>query len=127
MIHPSRPTTIAILGGDPVAEAALALLLKGEGYHPRRIERDLVGTVDRLEGVDLLLFAPGVPKEVRDCLLSAVRANPTTARIPALRLSSVMGELLDGDSSTLIPWPSPISVLIQEIETAISINTGEEG
>ena len=127
MIHPSRPTTIAILGGDPVAGAALALLLKGRGYHPKLIERDLGGTADGLEGVDLLLFAPGVRKGVRDCLLSAVRANPKTARMPLLRLSSAMGESLDGEGSTLIPWPSPIAILIQEVETVLSIDTGEEG
>ena len=69
--------TIAILGGSPVAENALALLLEHSGYDTRIIQESppsladgLLDGVDVLEdmldGVDGLLLSTGLCNDVRD-------------------------------------------------------------
>jgi hypothetical protein len=56
-----QPTTIAILGTDSPSERILALLLEDEGYDTRRIETERAGLADRiLDGIDVLLLAPGL-------------------------------------------------------------------
>ncbi len=111
MLH-QEPTAIAILGGKAVVGNALSLLLRGAGYDIRLIERDLAGLADGLlDGVDVLLLAPGLSNGVREALLSVVSGNPKTAQIPVLTLSSAIGdvgEVLDEESGTpLVRWPSP--------------------
>ena len=62
--HHQPTTTIAILGSDTVVESAPALLRRGKGYDDtRHFEEDPTGFVEELlDGVDLLLLAPGRAK-----------------------------------------------------------------
>ena len=124
--HPS--TTIAILDSNKVVSNALSLLLKGVGYDTKLIEGDPVGLADGLlDGVDILLLAPGLSTGVRDALLSVVRDNLKTAQMPVLTLSASAGEALDYESVTLlVPWPSPVAVLSQQIEAILAPATSEE-
>ncbi len=85
MSHPphQQPPTVAILGTNTVVNSALSLLLNGAGYDTRRVEkRDLPGLANGLlEGVDLLLFAPGLSNAPRETLLTIVRNNPTHSAV----------------------------------------------
>jgi hypothetical protein len=125
--HPS--TTIAILDSNKVVSNALSLLLKGLGYDTKLIEADPAGLADGLlDGVNILLLAPGLSTGVRDALLSVVRDNLKTAQMPILTLSATTGEALDDESGTLlVPWPSPVTMLAQQIETILSTAMSEEG
>jgi hypothetical protein len=126
--HPN--TTIAILDSNKVVSNALSLLLKGVGYDTKLIEGDPAGLADGLlDGVDILLLAPGLSTGVRDALLSVVRDNLKTAHTPVLTLSTAIGEALDDESGTLIlvPWPSPVAVLAQQIEAILAPASNEEG
>ena len=132
MSHPphQQPPTVAILGINSVVNSALSLLLNGAGYDVRRIERDMPGLANGLlEGVDLLLLAPGISHGPREGILSAVRDNPTTAHTPVLTLSSVIGEAFSGDESgqEVVAWPSPIEELARRIEAVLAPAPSEEG
>jgi hypothetical protein len=123
-------TTIAILGSNKVVSNALSLLLKGVGYDTKLIEGDPAGLADGLlDGVDILLLAPGLSIGVRDALLSVVRDNLKTAQMPVLTLSATAGEALDDESGTLllVPWPSPVAVLAQQIEAILAPASNEQG
>jgi CheY-like chemotaxis protein len=125
--HPS--TTIAILDSNKVVSNALSLLLKGLGYDTKLIEGDPAGLADGLlDGVNILLLAPGLSTGVRDALLSVVRDNLKTAQMPVITLSATAGEALDDESGALlVPWPSPVTMLAQQIETILSTAMSEEG
>ena len=125
-----QPKTVAILGTNTAVNGALSLLLKGAGYDTRRVEkRDVQGLANGLlEGVDLLLFAPGLSNALRETLLTIVRNNPLTAQLPVLTLSSAIGEALSGDEGgAVVAWPSPIEELVLRIEAVIVPPTSGEG
>ncbi len=129
MRRQERPTTIALLGSNTAVGRALCLLLRGAGYDTKLIERDPAGLADGLmDGVDLLLLSPERTNGTRDAILGIVKDNPRTAQMPVLALSSVIaGEVLADESGTrLVPWPSPIAVLTQEIEAVLAPSTGEQ-
>jgi hypothetical protein len=125
--HPN--TTIAILDSNKVVSNALSLLLKGVGYDTKLIEGDPAGLADGLlDGVDILLLAPGLSTGVRDALLRIVGDNLKTAQMPVLTLSATAGEALDDESGTLlVPWPSPVAVLAQQIEAILAPASNEGG
>jgi DNA-binding response OmpR family regulator len=126
--HHQQPTTIAILDANMVVGEALALLLKGEGYDTRLIERDRASLANGLlDGVDVLLLAPDLSIRGRNALLSIVRGNPKTQTMPVLTLTPAIGEVLDDESSVPVAWPSPIEELVRQIEVALATATSEEG
>jgi DNA-binding response OmpR family regulator len=128
--HHQPPTVVAILGTNTVVNSALSLLLSGAGYDVRRIERDLPGLANGLlEGVDLLLLAPGLSHGPRETVLGAVRDNPATAHTPVLTLSSALGGEALGDESgqEVVAWPSPIEELARRIEAVLAPAPSEEG
>jgi hypothetical protein len=74
------PTTIAILGGNPVVGGALSVLLEGFGYSTKVLEAYPSGVVDELlDGADLLLLTPRVDEGVRG-LSSALWARALRKR-----------------------------------------------
>ena len=132
MSHPphQQPPTVAILGTNTAVNGALALLLKGAGYEVRRVEqRDVQGLANGLlEGVDLLLLAPGLSNALRETQLTIVRNNPLTAQLPVLTLSSAIGEALSCDEGgAVVAWPSPIEDLVRRIEAVLAPAPSEEG
>jgi hypothetical protein len=126
--HQQPTTVVAVLGTNTVVNNALSLLLKSAGYDIRRIERDLPGLANGLlEGVDLLLLAPGISNGPREGILSVVRDNPTTAQMPVLTLSSAIGEALgDEGGQVVVAWPSSIVELVRQIEAVLAPATSEE-
>jgi DNA-binding response OmpR family regulator len=126
--HQQPTTVVAVLGTNTVVNNALSLLLKSAGYDIRRIERDLPGLANGLlEGVDLLLLAPGISNGPREGILSVVRDNPTTAQMPVLTLSSAIGEALgDEGGQVVVAWPRSIVELVRQIEAVLAPATSEE-
>ena len=115
--------TIAILGGSPVAESALALLLEGEGYNIRIIEGcyPTEDVQESLEGVDVLLLYNGLSNGTRQSFLRFLKSSPKTAQMPILRLSSTLeGELLSAEDEYIsVAWPTRIEDLARQIEAAL--------
>ncbi len=114
-------TTIAILGGSPVAESALALLLEGEGYTTRVIGGYPTEEVDQsLEGVDVLILYNGLSDGARQSFLRSLRSIPKTAQMPVLRLSSTFKEELPAEDEYIsVAWPTRIRELSRQIEIAL--------
>ena len=117
-----EPTTIAILGGSPIAESALALLLESEGYNIRIIEGYPTEEVDQsLEGVDVLLLYNGLSNGTLQSFLRSLRSSPKTALMPILRLSPAFkGELLPAEDEYIsVVWPTRVEDLARQIEAAL--------
>ncbi len=121
MTRQNPTTTIAILGGSPVAESALALLLEGEGYTTKIIEGYPTEDVqEALEGVDVLILYNGLSNGTRQSFLRSLRSSPKTAQMPVLRLSSVLEEQLPAEDEYIsVAWPTRIGDLARQIEAAL--------
>ena len=111
-----KPTTIAIVGTDGLAEDILARLLEHEGYSVRHVEAQPADLIDGLlDAVDVLLLAPGLDAEVRETFLEAIRSTPKTAAIPVLTLSSALKLALLDELSAGISWRSLFEELMEQI------------
>ncbi len=122
MTHQRSATTtlVAILGPDTLAEDILVRLLEREGYSTTIIEAHPSGVVDELlEGVDLLLLAPGLNSDVRRAFLETMRSNPETANIPVLPLSPALKQALLGELSASAPWQRLFEELIAQMGAAV--------
>ena len=117
----SRSTTITILGTDTLAEDILARLLEREGYNVRHLEaHPRVSMEGLLDGVDLLLTAPGLNAEVRGAFLKAMRSPRKTAAIPVLTISSALKVALLDELSAGAPWHTLFGELVGHIGAALA-------
>ena len=116
-----KPTTVAILGTDNLAEDILARLLRHEGYTTRIIEASYpMRMVDELlEGVDLLLLTPGLSSDVRGAFLEAMRDNPKTAHIHTLSFSDALKLALVDELSASASWRDHFDELVGQIKAAL--------
>jgi hypothetical protein len=122
MTHPSSisTTTVAILGTDSLAEDILARLLRREGYDTRILDAHPMGVVDELlDGVDVLLLAPGLNPDVRRAFLKAMRGNPQTAAMPVLPLCPTLRQALLDELGASTSWRSHFEELIGQIGAAL--------
>jgi hypothetical protein len=121
MTHPrSTTSTVAILGPDTLAEGILARLLEREGYATRILEAYPTGLVDELlDGVDLLLLAPGLNADVGRAFLSTMRSTPKTAALPVLLLCPTLRQALLDELSASTSWRSHFEELIGQIGAAL--------
>jgi len=123
MTHPSSATTtIAILGTEALVEDILARLLEREGYTTRHLlDPYFKGPMDDLlDGVDILLLAPGLDAEAREGFLKAMSTNPKTAAMPALTFSSALKLALLDELSASAPWSGLFEELVGQIGTALA-------
>lgn len=116
----TKPTTIALLGGNTVVGQALSLLLRGSGYETTILDAPPTGLPeDLLKGVDLLLISPGLVGWRREESLTALRGARERMGVPVLELSSAPGEGSLDDEVGMVPWPINIDGLACEIEGAL--------
>ena len=123
-----RPTTTAILGPHTLAEDILARLLEHEGYDVRHLEAHPTGLVEELlEGVDILLLAPGLKDGAREEFLKAVNATPETSAIPVLTFSEALKMALLDELSASAPWRALFEELVGQIGAALRGATASAG
>jgi hypothetical protein len=116
-----RPTTIALVGTDALAEDILARLLEREGYPVRHLEAYPTGLMDELlDDVDVLLLAPGLDAEARDALLGIITSTSKTAVIQVLSLSSALKVALLDELSAGVSWRSLVGELVGQIGDALT-------
>jgi hypothetical protein len=116
----STSTTVAILGTDSLAEDILARLLRHEGYNTRIIDAYPTGIVDELlDGVDVLLLAPGLDAGLRRALVEAMKTNPRTAHIHTLSFSEALKQALVDELAVAASWQSLFEELTGEIGSAL--------
>ena len=125
MLHHYRPTTIAILGADTLAEDILAKLLREEGYSTRLLEAHPTGLVDQwLDGADVLLLTPGLDDDVRRSFLEATRSIPETASVPLIPLPAAFEEALLDELAVEVSWRQQLDRLVRQIEVALGRTVG---
>ncbi len=115
-------TTVAILGLNTMVEGILTRLLEEEGYSTRNLEASYPTALmdELLEGVDVVLVAPGLKAEAREAFLEAMRGTPKTAAIPVLSLSSALKQALLDELSASLSWRSLLKELVNEVEAALA-------
>ena len=102
--------------GEYLAEDILARLLSREGYTTRIIDAYPSGVVDELlEGVDVLLLAPGLDAGLRRALVEAMRSNPKTAHVHTLSFSSALKLALVDELAVSTSWRSLFEELTSHI------------
>ncbi len=112
--------TIAILGTDTLAEGILARLLEREGYNTRILEPYRTSLVDELlDGVDVLLPAPGIEAGLRRTLVEAMRSNPKAVHIHPLSLTAALKQALLDELSASTSWRSLFEELVGQIGAAL--------
>jgi hypothetical protein len=120
VLHHRRPTTIAILGADTLAEDILAKLLREEGYSTRLLEAHPAGLVtELLDGADVLLLTPGLDDDVRRSFLEAKRSIPETASVPLIPLPAAFEEALLDELAVEVSWRQQLDRLVRQIEAAL--------
>jgi hypothetical protein len=121
--HPST-TEVAILGTGTLSEDILARLLEREGYHVRHLEASPSHTSIKeglLDGVDVILVAPGLKGEVREALLRDTRSTQEkSAAIPVLPLSAALRLALLDELSASASWRSLFEELVGQIGAALA-------
>jgi hypothetical protein len=114
-------TVVAIVGTDALAEDILSRLLEREGYDVRHLEAHPTGPVEgSLDGVDILLLAPGVDAQAREVFLKDLRSAPETAAIPVLPLSSALKLALLDELSAGASWRGLFEELVGQIGDALT-------
>ena len=125
MLHHRRPTTIAILGADTLAEDILAKLLREAGYSTRLLEAHPAGTIDQwLDGADVLLLTPGLNDDVRRSFLEASRSIPEPASVPLIPLPAAFEEALLDELAVEVSWRQQLDRLVRQIEAALGRAVG---
>jgi DNA-binding response OmpR family regulator len=115
---PEARTTVAILGGNPLVDRALELLLENAGYEVRLLEESEASEVeDLLEGVDVVLLGRGLSNGRRENFLGALASTLEMAAIPVLSFSPGPEGTSAGEDR-LVPWPCRTEDLVREIEAA---------
>ena len=123
--HHHRPTTIAILGADTLAEDILAKLLRDEGYSTRLLEAHPAGLVaELLDGADVLLLTPGLDDDVRRSFLEATRSIPEPASVPLIPLPAAFEEALLDELAVEVTWRQQLDRLVRQIEAALGRAVG---
>jgi hypothetical protein len=115
---------VVVLGGDAVVGQALELLLRDAQYSARFLAKpSLLEEPGILDGVQLVILAPGLGAVWRGALLPSLGSILAAAKIPVLELVDDP-EAVRADSKSVIPWPCRIQYLKQHIEAAL--RTGPE-
>lgn len=109
---------VALIGEDPVVDGVLKQLLGGIGYRAVTLAASAAGADGSLDGVHLLLLAPGLRVEVREAALISLAAAPDTASIPVLELISDLTEAREVRGQ-IVPWPCRTEELERRIESAL--------
>ena len=121
-LRSATTTVVAILGANSLVEGILAHLLEEEGYTVRHLDAsDPTASMEGLlDGVDVVLLAPGLKDGVREAFLEAMSTTPQTAAIPVLPLSSALKIALLDEMSASTSWRTLFEELIGQIRDALT-------
>jgi hypothetical protein len=114
-----RDTATLLILGDSIVGRALELLLRGPDLDVRLLEEPSLEEPGFLDGVRILLIAPGMSAGLREDLMTLVEDRPFAERIPILELTSDSRELKGNSGRSFLPWPCPIEDLKRWIQDAL--------
>jgi len=119
--HRPPTTTVAIFGTGTLSVDILARLLEREGYHVRHLEAHTTRLIEGpLEGVDILLLAPGLKDSVREGFLEAMSSIPETAAIPRISLTTTLELSLLDEIGAGVSWRTLFEELMGQIGSTLA-------
>jgi hypothetical protein len=117
MLKPAEgPTTIAILGGDPVIGKALESLLASAEHSARYFSEYPEGDAEPLEGARVALILPAPSGKRQEALKAQIKNTPSTMNLPVIELTTTP---IDDGQSILVPWPCSIEDLRRAIDETL--------
>jgi hypothetical protein len=118
-----NPTTIAVVGGDPLVGQALEVPLLNAGYGVRFFDGSHIHCEARsLEAVDLVLLMPRSGNKDRKAILSRLQSSTRAGsrKVPVLELVAGSDEARDEEEVRRVLWPCRMKDLRREIDAALS-------
>jgi hypothetical protein len=118
-----NPTTIAVVGGDPLVGQALEVPLLNAGYGVRFFDGSHIHCEARsLEAVDLVLLMPRSGNKDRKAILSRLQSSTLAGsrKVPVLELVAGSDEARDEEEVRRVLWPCRMKDLRREIDAALS-------
>jgi hypothetical protein len=126
MLKPAEgPTTIAILGGDPVIGRALESLLASADYVARFFSEYPVGDAEPLGEARIALVLPASSSKRQETLMHLIKTTISTTNLPVIELTTTPNE---NGHDTRLPWPCSIENLRRSIdETLLESDSARSG
>lgn len=120
MLTPGEgPTTVAILGGNPVIGKALESLLRSADYVTRFFSEYPEDAAEPLGDSSVALVLPAVSSSHQESLIALIRNTPSTTDLPVIELVTTPNE--SGNSQvTRVLWPCSIEDLRRYIDEKLS-------
>jgi len=119
-VAPDRTTAapVVVVIGDAVVGQALELLLQTADFSTRFLAERHLDEPGSLDGVRLLLLAPGLGEERREALLRLVYNNSSAVKVPVLELIYNSRVSWAGKTNG-VAWPCRAEALGQRIRAAL--------
>ena len=87
MLNPAEgPTTVAILGENPVVGNALESLLRSTDFAARFFPEYLPNSTEPFEGARVALILPALSTRRNEALIAGIRSHPATVDLPVIEL-----------------------------------------
>ena len=109
---------VVILGGGVLVGRALELLLGSADCNVRFLDEPSPSASEMLDGVRLLILAPGASAGCREDALALIGARTAEARIEVLELVDDRQETLVG-AREVLPWPCRTEELKRRVMAAL--------
>jgi hypothetical protein len=118
------PTTVAILGENPVVGNALESLLRSADYAARFFPEYLPDSAEPFEGARVALIMPALSTKRNAGLIAGIRSHPATVDLPVIELITTPNGEPYGH--TRLPWPCGLEELKRSIEAALPHGSGSQ-
>lgn len=115
----SNPASVvAIVSGNAIVGRALEVLLRSAQYSVRLLADPSFDKPGLLDGVQLLLLAPGLDAVRHETLLGTIDGVSSSVRVPVLELVDATQAAQAGDGHC-VSWPCRSEDLKREIKAAL--------
>jgi hypothetical protein len=118
-LAPERDKSTLLILGDSIIGRALELLLRSPDLDVRLLEEPSLEEPGFLDGIRILLIAPGMGAGLREDLMTLIKDRALAERIPILELTSDSREMKENSGRSFLPWPCPIEDLKRWIQEAL--------
>jgi len=118
------PTTVAILGENPVVGNALESLLRSADYAARFFLEYLPDSAEPFEGAETAIILPASNTKRNKALIAGIRSHPATVDLPVIELITTPNGEPYGHTG--LPWPCSLEELKRSIEAVLSHGTGSQ-
>jgi hypothetical protein len=125
MLKPAEgPTTVAILGENPVVGNALESLLRSTDFAARFFSEYLPTSAEPFEGARVALILPALSSKRNEALIAGIRSHPATVDLPVIELITAPNGR--PHEHIRLPWPCGLEELIRNIEAALPQGCGSQ-